>query len=161
MISRRVRALGELLPGEGELGYFCITGANDSVLRAVGEAKMRGNMALSEQIKAIFNRYLTKYFVDFELTVPRGRGSDSFMIRTWRGDARFVTCFDFDTPLDVAHDWRSRLGKYPTISVTVDVKDRWIVLLDDVMTTGSTMAGHLLALLRAGANATALVLTRR
>jgi predicted amidophosphoribosyltransferase len=47
------------------------------------------------------------------------------------------------------------------VDVVCDVADKRVVLVDDVVTTGATLATHLVALLRAGAYATALVFAAR
>lgn len=161
MLYRRVRKLGGMLGAEGDLHYFIIAPRSRGAVRAIAAAKLEGHAGLAAQVKAAFERYLLKYFPEaagWRLTVPRGSGRASFMYRLWREDARFVPCFRHEVPVGIPHDWRARLGHYPLQVVTAPVAGMRIVLLDDLLTTGSTLAAHLVPLLRAGAEATALVL---
>jgi len=161
MIYRRHRKLGEAFGAEGVLGYFALASQSSTVLEAVKAAKFGGDTAAAAVVKAALERAVEHYFKGFAVTVPRGRGKESFMYRTFRTHPRFLACFHYGRPVNVSHHWAARLGSYPAIPVALPVEElrgRDIVLLDDLVTTGTTMAHHLLALLRAGANATALAL---
>lgn len=162
MLLRRSRKLGGFLPGRGSVEVFVICAGEPDALACIERAKLEGDAACAAAVKRVFDRYLARYFpptAGWFLTVPRGRGGDSFVVKMWRDDPRFLRCFDHNRPLDVAHHWAARLGGYPTIRVRGEVAGKFIVVVDDVMTTGTTLTGHLVALLKAGAYATGLVLS--
>jgi len=156
----RNRYLGDMLGNLGtRLGFFVLA-TKPVAVEAVKLAKLDGgNPRLAAAVKRAFEPYLKRYFAGFRITTPRGSGPDSLMYRLWRDDPRFLACFDHDAPAAVSHDWRARLGHYPDVPLARDVRGLRIVLLDDVVTTGTTLVAHLLPLLRGGALATALVLT--
>jgi hypothetical protein len=160
VLIQRSRYLGDMLGNLGtSLGFFILT-TKPVAVEAVKLAKPDGgNARLAAAVKRAFEPYLARYFRGFRLTVPRGSGKDTFMLRLWRSDPRFLACFDHETAVGCSNDWRARLAHYPDVPLTCDVRGLRIVLLDDVVTTGTTLVAHLLPLLRGGALATALVLT--
>jgi len=161
VIHRRRRKLSAVYGlGEGAVEFFYVS-RGEAMLRAVEAAKLDCNVPAQRLLRRLFEAYLSRFFAGFELTVPRGRGRDSWMYAQWHTDERFAACFDHLTPLRRRHHWRARLEARGRIEVTAAVSGRSIVLLDDVCTTGTTVATHLVSLLEAGAEATALVLVMR
>jgi phosphoribosylpyrophosphate synthetase len=161
LIYPRVRKLSRVYGlGEGRLLYYCLSSdeASYGLLKA---AKLGANEAAARKVKAAYEAHLAAFFPGFALTVPRGSGRDSFMYRLWGDDRRFLPCFDNLTPLKRRHHWAARLAASGAVEVVCDVADKRVVLVDDVVTTGATLATHLVALLRAGAYATALVFAAR
>ena len=165
-MTRRTKKLSrELTIGrchEGaRLSFFVISGRDDLVVEAIKAAKLEGRQQARDKIRDVMNLYLDKFFPDFHVTCPRGSNRNNLMLSVIADRPDFLPCFDYSEPLAVKHHWSVRVHDYPRIEVVCDVRDKWIVLADDVTTTFTTLSAHLLALLEAGAYATGLVLTTR
>lgn len=166
MIGKRTRVLSrQFHMGGGCVHWFYVAERSGAILRALRAAKMGERQDAREWIKRVFDAHLDLYFPGFGVTVPRGRGLDNMMYEMWSGDERFVGCWDYETPIPRNHHWASRLesSRIQELAdgVAEKVAGRNIVIVDDVFTTGSTLMTHLVALLRAGARATGLMLTVR
>lgn len=161
MIYHRRRLLGEMFGMAGELRYCCVVGESKAAIRMVKAAKLEGDKRTIAKLRHMYHVYLDRYFGDFAVAVPRGRGRNSLMLKLLGDHPRFVACFDHITPHGVKHHPIARMGHYPEPEVKVDVAGQFVVLCDDLVTTGTTLVMHLGALVRAGAFPTALVLAGR
>lgn len=144
--------------GPGVVWFFCVS-TDARMHKLVTAAKLKASVPAFRAMRRVYDEYLQRYFPGFRVTVPRGEGPDSLMYRLWRDDARFLACFDHEMPLNRRHHWAARLHGHARVEVTAGVAGQRLVLVDDVVTTGTTLATHLVSLLEAGAQATAMVLT--
>jgi len=128
--------------------------------RALYQAKGLGNKEIEGRIKRLLWDTLDRWFAGFDVCCPvGGQKAASWIHGLFVGHPRWLGCFDYGTVLGVSNHWISRLdGKLDVnVPLAMDVRDRWVVCVDDVMTTGMTMARHLKSLCDGGAYAVGLV----